>query len=44
MYYARIRGLYIDELGYTNHKNKDTNMLLKIISKRDEILPYDRHH
>jgi DNA replication protein DnaC len=38
-YYAKIRVLCIDELGYTYHKKDDTDMLFQIISKRNEILP-----
>jgi DNA replication protein DnaC len=38
-YYARIRVLCIDELGYTFHKKEDTDILFQIISKRNEILP-----
>ena len=38
-YYAKIRFLCIDELGYTYHKKEDTDILFQIISKRNEILP-----
>jgi DNA replication protein DnaC len=38
-YYARVRVLCIDELGYTFHKKEDTDILFQIISKRNEILP-----
>ncbi len=38
-YYAKIRVLCIDELGYTYHKKDDTDILFQIISKRNEILP-----
>jgi DNA replication protein DnaC len=38
-YYAKIRVLCIDELGYTYHKREDTDILFQIISKRNEILP-----
>ena len=38
-YYAQIRVLCIDELGYTYHKKEDTDTLFQIISKRNEILP-----
>jgi len=38
-YYAKIRVLCIDELGYTYHKKEDTDILFQIISKRNEILP-----
>jgi len=38
-YYAKIRVLCIDELGYTYHKKEDTDTLFQIISKRNEILP-----
>jgi len=38
-YYAKIRALCIDELGYTYHKKEDTDILFQIISKRNEILP-----
>jgi DNA replication protein DnaC len=38
-YYAKIRVLGIDELGYTYHKKEDTDILFQIISKRNEILP-----
>ena len=32
-YYAKIRVLCIDELGYTYHKKEDTDILFQIISK-----------
>jgi len=38
-YYAKIRVLCIDELGYTYHKKEDTDILFQIVSKRNEILP-----
>jgi DNA replication protein DnaC len=38
-YYARLRVLCIDELGYTYHKKEDTDILFQIISKRSEMLP-----
>jgi DNA replication protein DnaC len=38
-YYAKVRLLCIDELGYTYHKKEDTDILFQIISKRNEILP-----
>ena len=38
-YYAKVRGLCIDELGYIYHKKEDTDILFQIISKRNEILP-----
>jgi DNA replication protein DnaC len=38
-YYARLKVLCIDELGYTYHKKEDTDILFQIISKRSEILP-----
>jgi DNA replication protein DnaC len=38
-YYAKIRILCLDELGYTYHKKEDTDILFQIISKRNEILP-----
>jgi DNA replication protein DnaC len=38
-YYAKVRVLCIDELGYTYHKKEDTDTLFQIISKRNEILP-----
>ncbi len=38
-YYAKIRILCIDELGYTYHQKEDTDTLFQIISKRNEILP-----
>jgi len=38
-YYAKVRVLCIDELGYTYHKKEDTDILFQIISKRNEILP-----
>jgi DNA replication protein DnaC len=38
-YYAKVRVLCIDELGYTFHKKEDTDTLFQIISKRNEILP-----
>lgn len=38
-YYARVKVLCIDELGYTYHQKEDTDILFQIISKRTEILP-----
>jgi DNA replication protein DnaC len=38
-YYAKIRVLCIDEIGYIYHKKEDTDILFQIISKRNEILP-----
>ena len=38
-YYAKLRVLCIDELGYTYHKKEDTDILFQILSKRNEILP-----
>ena len=38
-YYAKVKVLCIDELGYTYHKKEDTDILFQIISKRSEILP-----
>lgn len=38
-YYAKMRVLCIDELGYTYHKKEDTDIIFQIISKRSEILP-----
>jgi DNA replication protein DnaC len=38
-YFAKVRVLCIDELGYTFHKKEDTDTLFQIISKRNEILP-----
>jgi DNA replication protein DnaC len=38
-YYAKIRVLCLDELGYTYHKKEETDILFQIISKRNEILP-----
>jgi DNA replication protein DnaC len=38
-YYAKVRVLCIDELGYTYHRKEDTDTLFQIISKRNEILP-----
>jgi len=38
-YYAKMRLLCIDELGYTYHKKEDTDILFQIISKRTEVLP-----
>ena len=38
-YFAKVRVLCIDELGYTYHKKEDTDILFQIISKRNEILP-----
>lgn len=38
-YYARLKVLCIDELGYTYHKKEDTDILFQVISKRTEILP-----
>lgn len=38
-YYAKMRVLCIDELGYTYHKKEDTDILFQIISKRTEFLP-----
>ena len=38
-YYAKVKVLCIDELGYTYHKKEDTDILFQIISKRSETLP-----
>ncbi|MFZ5906259.1 MAG: ATP-binding protein [Nitrospirota bacterium] len=38
-YYARLKVLCIDEMGYTYHKKEDTDILFQVISKRSEILP-----
>jgi len=38
-YYAKMRVLCIDELGYIYHKKEDTDIIFQIISKRSEILP-----
>ena len=38
-YYAKVRVLCIDELGYAYHKKEDTDTLFQVISKRNEILP-----
>jgi DNA replication protein DnaC len=38
-YYAKVRVLCIDELGYTYHRKEDTDILFQIISKRSELLP-----
>ncbi len=38
-FYAKIRVLCIDEIGYIYHKKEDTDILFQIISKRNEILP-----
>ena len=38
-YYAKVRVLCIDELGYTYHKKEDIDIMFQIISKRTEILP-----
>lgn len=38
-YYARVKVLCIDEVGYTYHKKEDTDILFQVISKRSEILP-----
>lgn len=38
-YYAKVKVLCIDELGYTYHKKEDTDILFQVISKRSEILP-----
>jgi DNA replication protein DnaC len=38
-YYAKMRVLCIDELGYTYHKKEHTDIIFQIISKRSEILP-----
>ncbi|MCC7202043.1 MAG: ATP-binding protein [Nitrospirae bacterium] len=38
-YYAKMRVLCIDEIGYTFHKKEDTDVIFQIISKRSEILP-----
>lgn len=38
-YYAKMRVLCIDELGYIFHKKEDTDILFQIISKRTEVLP-----
>ena len=38
-FYAKVRVLCVDELGYIYHKKEDTDTLFQIISKRNEILP-----
>lgn len=38
-YYAKMRVLCIDELGYTFHKKEDNDIIFQIISKRTEVLP-----
>ncbi len=38
-YYAKVRVLCIDELGYTYHKKEDTDVIFQVISKRTEMLP-----
>lgn len=38
-YYARIKVLCLDELGYTYHQKEDCDILFQIISKRTELLP-----
>jgi DNA replication protein DnaC len=38
-YYAKVRVLCIDELGYTYHSKEDTDCIFQIISKRCELLP-----
>ncbi|MFH1128138.1 MAG: ATP-binding protein [Candidatus Omnitrophota bacterium] len=38
-YFAKIRVLAIDELGYTFHDKQAADILFQIISKRSEILP-----
>jgi len=38
-YYAKVKVLCIDELGYTYHKKEDTDILFQVISKRNEVLP-----
>jgi DNA replication protein DnaC len=38
-YFAKIRVLGIDELGFIFHKKEDTDILFQIISKRAENLP-----
>jgi DNA replication protein DnaC len=38
-YYAKVRVLCIDELGYTFHTKEDTDCIFQIISKRCELLP-----
>ena len=38
-FYAKIRILCIDEIGYIYHKKEDTDILFQIIAKRNEILP-----
>lgn len=38
-FYAKIRVLCVDEIGYIYHKKEDTDILFQIISKRNEILP-----
>jgi len=38
-FYAKLRVLCIDEIGYIYHKKEDTDILFQIISKRNEILP-----
>jgi DNA replication protein DnaC len=38
-FYAKVKALWIDEIGYIYHKKEDTDILFQIISKRNEILP-----
>jgi len=38
-YYAKVRVLCIDEIGYTFHSKEDTDCIFQIISKRCEVLP-----
>lgn len=38
-YYAKIRALAIDEVGYTFHDKQSVDIIFQIISKRTEILP-----
>jgi DNA replication protein DnaC len=38
-FYAKVRVLCIDEIGYIYHKKENTDILFQIISKRNEILP-----
>lgn len=38
-YYAGIKVLCLDEVGYTYHQKEDCDILFQIISKRTEVLP-----
>jgi len=38
-YYAKMRVLCIDELGYVYHNKDSTDIIFQIVSKRNEVLP-----